>query len=82
MTSAKLYNKRLGNNVIANLETIMAEIASARPYVDQLEQLAERKMDGAMLIGVLKVKAAILEIERRARDARQARFEEDERVTE
>jgi hypothetical protein len=77
MPSARVYNKRLGNNVIQGLETIVAECVTVRPWTQKAIERAEKYMDAQLLLSLIKVKHALGEIERRARDAREARFEED-----
>ena len=68
---------RIANKTIWALEDILAHCQNARRAWQQAMDRAERKMDPVTITALARLRDDLAEIERKARDARQGKYEEN-----
>ena len=67
---------RLANKTIWSLEDILAHCQGARGAWQQAMSRAERRMDPVMVASLARLRDHMAEIERKAKDARDGKYEE------
>ena len=70
----QLWNERLGNNVGAGLDDIVALCMGANAAWQEAHERATEEMDAVMLSKLGTIRDHLARIERKAREARQGKY--------
>lgn len=76
-SKSQVANKRLANKVIWSLEDIVALCRDAQPDWERAMKRAEKQMDPVMLLSLARIRDTLALIERKAKAARQGKYEGD-----